>query len=173
MLSRWGGWVRWFSFHQDCLVQFWLPDFKSHTINIAAEYLGKMGKQLQDMVPPFGHIATATKYVPTLAKKQLLMEAPRAEIANLIDKCDSLSTSLTSVAQEFGIDPKTISELLEVDAITESGKLAMAVIAAVSVIEEQAMTQSRVAFAAELLTAKGLPEAIRSRLRPIAAAGTA
>jgi len=151
----------------------WVQSARAKGLDLVLMNVARMSKELKDKSPKFDHLITNTKYNTSLVKKQLV-NAPCTVAATLVDH---LSTLVASIAQVFGFSEQDVAghpTLSEALGVVDSAKISLGVVAAVNAIEHFSKTAQGPSMAKELLDDKalaaGLPQALATKLRSLAAA---
>jgi len=146
----------------------WVESAKARAATLLAEVIDDRSTALKLKTPPWAHIASHSRYNATLARKQLIDYPQLASVADLIDEVSSLKSHMGTLLGETEL--ATCTSVMEADAVADAAKTAMAVVAAVKIIEIPS-TPGRSEMASALLAEKtcGLPEALKVKLRSLAA----
>lgn len=147
----------------------WSEHIGSSTIDRVLDTLEAKVTLLKTKTPAWAHIITSTKYNSTLARRQLLNNKELHVITQLVDEVDSLSASL----MDFNNSKMVYGDAryIEADGVVRMAKTTMAIIAAVSALENYGKTAEGSAMAAELLAddTVSLPTILRNKLKELAA----
>lgn len=161
----------------DSLMQF-LVRFACHLKHCMyhnlSELLSQRIKELNALVPAWSHVVSHKQYNAGLASKQLLNPTMQANLENCMVATFHLTSSISRLYSEWGEDALLDDhpQITEAEAALDHTRNTMTIIAAVGIIEMSAgaMSQSdRAAKIAKLLKAKCIPDALRAKLKEVAA----
>lgn len=142
----------------------------------AALKIEEATKICENACPRWGHIVSGGAYKANLARRQLL-SGPRSSLAPTHMRLGSISESVQSLHKYWGLPgtPESCSSLTDAlaasAAVLEMAELAMAVVAAVNVIEEFSNRPEGKAYAQELLQASrptDFPKILEAKLLELA-----
>jgi hypothetical protein len=150
----------------------WVPMSKQHLVETVAKHIAEITENLKKKTPVWSHLVTNTKYNANLCKKHLLIPSLSESLEVATDTDFYLVSSLTAACDTLMVKELAAENvtLAEAEGVIEHARLTMTVMASVSLVEvlhKQQSTDDNASQAEKLLEAKGVPDALRSRLKAL------
>ena len=149
------------------LMSTWMPSVKAEAGKLITKAMDKKTEQLKSKTPVWNHILSNSRYNSTLARKQLLNCPNLSTVGQLIEEIEGMMGELGRLLPEDVLAESTSA--MEAEGVLEAAKVALAIVAAVHLVELKSKSDAG-AQASELLRdpKSGIPEVLKAKLRLLA-----